>query len=209
MNYGMYGPGGMALQQQQMAGVGGMAMNGACAGPGMATMAQFQQQLADTRGPAGRGRGFATHDPMGRQLVYDGPPCARCGQAVIGKVLNAMGKNYHAQCFNCTFCQKPFSDGRFLSHEDDPYCEQCYTNLMATRCATCQMPITDTAIHASGRVYHPNHFVCSGCGTNLRGQDYKDGEYGEPYCVECSKSRARLVSKFLCYLQFGLHRYSN
>ena len=157
-------------------------------GPG-ADFLSMQQQP----GYRGRGKALATHDAMGRPVIWEGPPCARCGHTVIGKVFATLGKNYHPECFTCTFCYEPFKNGQFMQHEDDPYCEKCYTNLMVTRCHTCQMPITDTAIQASGRMYHTNHFVCSGCGCNLHGQDYKDGEEGDPYCTECAKGRARLI----------------
>mmetsp|Transcript_40423 Transcript_40423/g.62173 ORF Transcript_40423/g.62173 Transcript_40423/m.62173 type:complete len:444 (-) Transcript_40423:28-1359(-) len=144
--------------------------------------------------PVGRGEQMGTVDAMGRQVIWEGPPCNRCGQTVIGKVFATLGKNYHPECFTCTYCNESFKDGQFMQHEEDPYCERCYNNLMATKCATCQMAITDTAIQASGKMYHPHHFVCSGCGTGLQGQEYKDGVDGEPYCTECAKSRARLIA---------------
>ena len=206
MNQMAYGSGGMQgygsgnsydqnMGMQGMGmnyGSGDMGMQGAMTGP-MTGPGFVNNQPAMP--PVGRGEQMATVDAMGRQVIWEGPPCNRCGQQVIGKVFATLGKNYHPECFTCTYCNDSFQDGKFMQHEDDPYCERCYNNLMATKCATCQMPITDTAIQASGKMYHPHHFVCSGCGTGLQGQEYKDGQDGEPYCTECAKSRARLIGE--------------
>jgi len=173
------------------------SMGGAMSGPGAAFLAQQQHQ-----GHVGRGRGFATHDPMGRELVFQGPPCDRCGYVVVGKVLASMGKNYHPECFVCTYCSSPFPDGRFMDHESDPYCEKCYNDLMATRCFACQQPIQDKAVCASGKLYHANHFVCTGCGSALQGKEYKDGNDGYPYCMECARANSRFVGKHFFSFNF-------
>merc|ERR1712137_1246070 len=129
--YGMYGGmnmQGMGYDQYGMGGV--MPMSG----PGFVNN---QPPMP----PVGRGEQMATVDAMGRQVIWEGPPCNRCGEMIIGKVFATLGKNYHPECFTCTYCFKSFPDGQFMQHEDDPYCERCYTDLMVTKCATCQMPI--------------------------------------------------------------------
>ena len=178
----------------------GMMMGGAMSGPGAGFLAQQQQQ-----GYVGRGRGFATHDPMGRELVFQGPPCDKCGYVVIGKVLATLGKNYHPECFTCTYCSNPFPEGRFMDHENDPYCEKCYNDLMATRCFACQQPILEQAISASGKMYHAHHFVCTGCGSSLQGKEYKDGNDGYPYCLECARNNPRFVGTILNYFYYFLY----
>ena len=40
---------------------------------------------------------------------------------------------------------------------------------------------------ALGRVYHPTHFTCQGCGIGLAGTSFKEAG-GEPYCGECKKN---------------------
>merc|ERR1711976_629736 len=83
--------------------------------------------------PVGRGEQMATVDAMGRQVIWEGPPCNRCGHQVIGKVFATLGKNYHPECFTCTYCYSAFPDGQFMQHDDEPYCEKCYTSLMVNQ----------------------------------------------------------------------------
>jgi hypothetical protein len=40
---------------------------------------------------------------------------------------------------------------------------------------------------ALGRMYHPNHFTCQGCGVGLAGQQFKEAG-GEPYCGDCKRA---------------------
>jgi len=39
--------------------------------------------------------------------------CAGCQKPLSGEFLKAMGKSFHTECFACTECRKPFTDGRF------------------------------------------------------------------------------------------------
>jgi hypothetical protein len=61
--------------------------------------------------------------PDGRTTVFNGPPCARCGEVVIGRVVSAMDKTFHPECFICLACNKPFPDGMFTEHENEAYCD--------------------------------------------------------------------------------------
>src|SRR3990167_1362748 len=61
-------------------------------GPGADFLAMQKQP-----GYRGRGKALATHDAMGRPVIWEGPPCARCGHTVIGKVFATLGKNYHPE----------------------------------------------------------------------------------------------------------------
>jgi hypothetical protein len=63
---------------------------------------------------------------------------------------------------------------------------QCFDTLMAPACANCGQPVLDKAIRALGKTYHPEHFTCSGCGTDLAGKKYKEDE-GEPFCLSCKE----------------------
>lgn len=89
---------------------------------------------------------------------------------IIGPVMNALDKTWHPEHFVCAQCSRTFPDGNFVEHEGKAYCEDDYNELFGARCAHCMKPITDTCISAIGRVYHPDHFFCAGCGCELRGQ---------------------------------------
>ena len=41
----------------------------------------------------------------------------------IQDCLNAIGKHFHPECFNCTYCGKLFGNSPFFLEEGLPYCE--------------------------------------------------------------------------------------
>lgn len=167
------GPGGMS------AGPGAMAR-----GPGLGTGSNGM-----AKGPgAPAGIVPATHTPDGRAITFNGPPCAGCGEMIIGPVVNGMDKQWHPEHFVCAQCGRPFPAGNFVEHEGKAYCEDDYNELFGARCNYCMKPITDTCINAIGKVYHPEHFYCAGCSTELRGKPYKEHD-GEPFCVACKSAR--------------------
>ncbi|EGG20521.1 LIM-type zinc finger-containing protein [Cavenderia fasciculata] len=137
---------------------------------------------------------IASETPDGRSIKPMGPPCGHCGEMIIGISTNALGKSYHPEHFVCTYCRLPFK-GAFIEHDGKLYCENDYTDLFSPRCAACAKPIEDTCISALDCKFHPDCFVCSGCGTGLRGKPYKE-EDGEVYCTACKVARQkRLQSK--------------
>eukprot|EP01112_Ceratiomyxa_fruticulosa_P004300 TRINITY_DN1478_c0_g1_i2.p1 TRINITY_DN1478_c0_g1~~TRINITY_DN1478_c0_g1_i2.p1 ORF type:complete len:450 (-),score=81.48 TRINITY_DN1478_c0_g1_i2:268-1617(-) len=185
---GMSGPG---ANRGLSSGPG--AMRGVSSGPG--ANRGFSSGPGASRGPgsmSGPGVGFgqqvATHTPDGRELKWNGPPCAACGEMVIGPVINAMDKSWHPDHFICANCNKPFPGGNFVEQDDKPYCDDCYSEFFGPRCHTCLKPIADKCINACGRVYHPEHFFCNDCGTELRGKPFREDD-GEPFCLTCKAAR--------------------
>ncbi|GAM23433.1 hypothetical protein SAMD00019534_066080, partial [Acytostelium subglobosum LB1] len=164
-------------------------------GPGL-----VRPQMTQSSGLASVGVSAATPislaqvTPDGRLVKPTGPPCAHCGEMIIGISTNALGKTYHPEHFVCTYCHQPFK-GSFIEHEGKLYCDQDYNDLFSPRCSGCQKPIEDNCITAVGNRYHPECFSCSGCGTSLKGKPYKE-EDGECYCTTCKVARQkRLASK--------------
>jgi paxillin len=51
-------------------------------------------------------------------------------------------------------------------------------------CSHCGKPITGPRIEASGKCYHPEHFVCMGCNRSLHGLDYYEPD-GKAHCTTC------------------------
>eukprot|EP01099_Mayorella_cantabrigiensis_P000108 TRINITY_DN1045_c0_g1_i1.p1 TRINITY_DN1045_c0_g1~~TRINITY_DN1045_c0_g1_i1.p1 ORF type:complete len:611 (+),score=124.65 TRINITY_DN1045_c0_g1_i1:65-1897(+) len=142
-------------------------------------------------------QGFQNHTPAeqtpdGRKIIYNGPPCAYCGQMIFGKILNALEQTWHPEHFFCTHCSQPFKDGQFLAHEGKPYCVNDFNDLFAPKCERCTLPITSKKIVFKGRNYHSEHFQCTGCGTSLIGKTPKD-EDGYPFCSKCKEQREKRV----------------
>eukprot|EP01098_Paradermamoeba_levis_P011338 TRINITY_DN4843_c0_g3_i7.p1 TRINITY_DN4843_c0_g3~~TRINITY_DN4843_c0_g3_i7.p1 ORF type:complete len:421 (-),score=66.20 TRINITY_DN4843_c0_g3_i7:2-1264(-) len=166
------------------AGRGGMscgpgAGRGLSFGPGVAKPWAPQGTLPSTQAPL--------FSPDGKPVVQNGPPCAKCGEMIIGNVSTALGKTWHPEHFACFHCGMPFS-GNFVVHNDKPYCTEDYFELFGERCARCLTPIKATKISKYGKVYHPEHFTCEGCGVALASKQYMEDE-SCPYCVPCKKAR--------------------
>jgi len=136
---------------------------------------------------------LATHTPDGRELTYDGPPCAYCNDTVIGSVMTALGKNYHPECFVCSDCFRQFPNGQFIDNEGSPFCEHCYNDLFAPKCEACAAAITDKCISIGDKKFHVPHFLCGGCGVRLAGQKFKE-EDGEVFCMLCKDKRRRRIA---------------
>ena len=62
---------------------------------------------------------------------------------------------YHDECFVCASCQSAFPNGEFLEHEQAAFCEKCYGDLFAVKCAACQQAIADQCIEVGARKWHP------------------------------------------------------
>jgi paxillin len=54
-------------------------------------------------------------------------------------------------------------------------------------CSGCRKPVTGEAIHALGRSYHPDHFMCSTCGKAIGTGSFYEKE-GQPQCDRCYQS---------------------
>jgi len=144
--------------------------------------------------PAPKPTSFATHTPDGRPINHKGPPCAHCGEMIIGKCLNALEKTYHPEHFVCSHCNLPFPNGNFIENEGKPYCETDFNELFCSRCLNCKQSITDKCVTTiTGSKYHPNHFTCTGCGKNLVGAPYKEDE-GDLFCNGCKDTRSQRLA---------------
>jgi len=180
---GMSGPGrGMSGPGRGMSGPGrGMS------GPGANWARQKQEQES-------KPIEMAKTTPDGRQIIYKGPPCAVCGEMVVGQCITALDKSYHPEHFVCAYCSQPFPNGQFIIHENDPYCEEDYHELFSPRCKTCGDPVRDKCINAGGMNFHSNHFCCFACGKMLKGQKYKIMEdTQEVYCTVCYGKRVKRI----------------
>ncbi|EFA83534.1 paxillin [Heterostelium album PN500] len=107
--------------------------------------------------------------------------CGGCRKPILGETIQAMGKLFHPEHFQCHNCQNPIGTKNFYEQEGIPHCEKCYQELFCARCAHCDDAITDRCITALGKKWHVHHFVCTQCLKPFEGGNFFERE-GRPYC---------------------------
>ncbi|XP_075970450.1 Z band alternatively spliced PDZ-motif protein 52 isoform X5 [Anticarsia gemmatalis] len=119
---------------------------------------------------------------------YIAPACDKCHAKIKGDCLNAIGKHYHPECFNCVYCGKLFGNNPFFLEDGLPYCEADWNDLFTTKCFACGFPVEagDRWVEALNNNYHSQCFNCTVCKKNLEGQSFF-AKGGRPFC----KSHAR------------------
>ncbi|KAG7277679.1 hypothetical protein CRUP_024499 [Coryphaenoides rupestris] len=75
------------------------------------------------------------HDKMGV------PICGACRRPIEGRVVNAMGKQWHVEHFVCAKCEKPFLGHRHYERKGLAYCETHYNQLFGDVCYHCNRVI--------------------------------------------------------------------
>ncbi|XP_073951174.1 Z band alternatively spliced PDZ-motif protein 52 isoform X4 [Choristoneura fumiferana] len=119
---------------------------------------------------------------------YIAPACDKCHAKIKGDCLNAIGKHFHPECFNCVYCGKLFGNNPFFLEDGLPYCESDWNELFTTKCFACGFPVEagDRWVEALNNNYHSHCFNCTVCKKNLEGQSFF-AKGGRPFC----KSHAR------------------
>ncbi|XP_019885979.1 PDZ and LIM domain protein Zasp isoform X5 [Ooceraea biroi] len=111
------------------------------------------------------------------------PTCNKCNNKIKGDCLNAIGKHFHPECFNCAYCGKLFGNSPFFLEEGLPYCEADWNELFTTKCFACGFPVEagDRWVEALNNNYHSQCFNCTMCKKNLEGQSFY-AKGGRPFC---------------------------
>ena len=71
--------------------------------------------------------------------------CAACNKPILGKAITAMNKPWHIEHFACVQCNKELSSSAFYGYNGKPYCDRCYQEMFAPRCAYCNGAIIDVS----------------------------------------------------------------
>jgi len=58
-----------------------------------------------------------------------GQICAKCGQKILGVVIDALGKKWHAEHFVCSYCPLQLANVEFLENNGKQYCKPCHKKL--------------------------------------------------------------------------------
>jgi len=119
--------------------------------------------------------------------------CGGCGRGIIGQYIEALGQNWHPECFRCAGCGQPLGEQRFAVRDDRPYHPACYEEKFGLRCAACGGLITDQYVEQEGAAYHPDchkarfGLRCAACDGFIEGR-YVQHE-GRPYHPDCHKQQ--------------------
>jgi len=107
--------------------------------------------------------------------------CGTCRQAILGEIIQALGKTYHPEHFICGNCRDPLGTRNFYEQNGTPYCERCFQELYCAKCAHCDKPVLDRCITALGKKWHVDHFICTQCLKPFAGGNFFERD-GRPYC---------------------------
>uniref|UniRef100_A0A8B9EUG9 LIM zinc-binding domain-containing protein n=1 Tax=Anser cygnoides TaxID=8845 RepID=A0A8B9EUG9_ANSCY len=110
--------------------------------------------------------------------------CAFCHKAVGPRepTVEAMRKQYHADCFTCRTCHQRLAGQRYYQRDGRPTCDACYQATLE-KCAKCQGLISERIVRAMGKGFHPSCFACTACGQAIGAESFAVDERDEVYCV--------------------------
>ncbi|XP_059560786.1 LIM and senescent cell antigen-like-containing domain protein 2 isoform X2 [Myotis daubentonii] len=119
------------------------------------------------------------HDKMGV------PICGACRRPIEGRVVNALGKQWHVEHFVCAKCEKPFRGHRHYERKGLAYCETHYSQLFGDVCYSCSHVIEGDVLSALNKAWCASCFSCSTCQSKLTLKN-KFVEFDmKPVCKRC------------------------
>uniref|UniRef100_A0A8D0G639 Filamin binding LIM protein 1 n=1 Tax=Sphenodon punctatus TaxID=8508 RepID=A0A8D0G639_SPHPU len=111
--------------------------------------------------------------------------CAFCHKAILPQAptVEAMNKQYHADCFTCRTCHCQLVGQRYYQKEGRPMCGACYQNTLE-KCAKCQAVILEHIVRAIGNGYHPECFTCTVCHRTIGDESFALDDHNKVHCVD-------------------------
>ncbi|RKP26780.1 hypothetical protein SYNPS1DRAFT_13701, partial [Syncephalis pseudoplumigaleata] len=91
------------------------------------------------------------------------PKCKGCTKPVEREALVALDGKWHARCFNCQVCHKPFPNKSFYVFQKQPFCKYHYHMLNNSLCKRCESPIEGPCAQVLEGRFHPKCFSCETC----------------------------------------------
>ncbi|XP_074839177.1 thyroid receptor-interacting protein 6-like isoform X2 [Carettochelys insculpta] len=123
--------------------------------------------------------------------------CSTCSKAILDRILRAMGKAFHPQCFTCVVCHQCLDGVPFtVDATSQVHCIEDFHRKFAPRCSVCENPIMPepgqeetVRIVALDRSFHIGCYKCEECGLLLSSEGEGRGCYpldGHILCKSCS-----------------------
>ncbi|XP_040843612.1 filamin-binding LIM protein 1 isoform X3 [Ochotona curzoniae] len=134
---------------------------------------------ASGAGPSGR------PGPVSPPQLANGDICAFCHKTVSPRELavEAMKRQYHAQCFTCRTCRRQLAGQSFYQKDGRPLCEACYQDTLE-KCGKCGEVVRDHIIRALGQAFHPPCFTCVACARCIGDESFALDGQNEVYCLD-------------------------
>ncbi|KAI4578621.1 hypothetical protein MJG53_020875 [Ovis ammon polii x Ovis aries] len=111
--------------------------------------------------------------------------CAFCHKTVSPRELavEAMKRQYHAQCFTCRVCRRQLAGQSFYQKDGRPLCEPCYQDTLE-KCGKCGEVVREHIIRALGQAFHPSCFTCVTCARCIGDESFALDSQNEVYCLD-------------------------
>ncbi|MBW0471557.1 hypothetical protein O181_011272 [Austropuccinia psidii MF-1] len=98
--------------------------------------------------------------------------CSGCQQLIAGRIVHALQRRWHPDCFICQHCGLALEHVAFYEHDGKAYCGVDYDELFSLKCHHCNTSINDESyvtlddpsLPDGPRHYHQLHLFCSECG---------------------------------------------
>ncbi|KAG8505623.1 Filamin-binding LIM protein 1 [Galemys pyrenaicus] len=119
--------------------------------------------------------------------------CAFCHKTVSPRELavEAMKRQYHAQCFTCRSCRCQLAGQSFYQKDGRPLCEPCYQVTPAgpgkdtlEKCGRCGAVVQEHIIRALGQAFHPPCFTCVACARCIGDESFALDSQNQVYCLD-------------------------
>nr|XP_006112195.1 thyroid receptor-interacting protein 6-like isoform X1 [Pelodiscus sinensis] len=131
--------------------------------------------------------------------------CSMCSKPIMDRILRAMGKAYHPQCFTCVVCHHCLDGVPFtVDATSQVHCIEDFHRKFAPRCSVCGNAIMPepgqeetVRIVALDRSFHIGCYKCEECGLLLSSEGEGRGCYpldGHVLCRACSARRIQELS---------------
>uniref|UniRef100_A0A1I7UTU5 LIM zinc-binding domain-containing protein n=1 Tax=Caenorhabditis tropicalis TaxID=1561998 RepID=A0A1I7UTU5_9PELO len=132
-----------------------------------------------------RGTGHLTTTTTQQQNGGRVPYCESCKQQIRGAFVLATGKSWCPEHFVCanSSCRRRLLECGFVEEDGQKFCETCFEQHIAPRCAKCSKPIVSDCLNALQKKWHPTCFTCAHCQKPF-GNSAFYLEQGLPYCEQ-------------------------
>jgi hypothetical protein len=111
--------------------------------------------------------------------------CAKCTHSILDVGVQLENLHFHSTCLRCMSCENMLENTVF-THEQETYCENCYTKKYGKKCAKCGQSLSrgDTCAVFDDKYFHKMCFVCGQCGKELAGVQFVKRDTNL-VCIEC------------------------